>query len=139
MRKVDIKTLLPQREPFLFVDELLSAGMDEIVGMMKYDETFPYYLSCSRQRKIVPGVILIESLVQCGGAGVTKLGIIEKALWGLASLEKVQFHGVVELNSTVKMVVKNLKISNRILKQTGVSFCEGETILEATWFCLQFK
>ncbi|MDF2502442.1 MAG: Beta-hydroxyacyl-(acyl-carrier-protein) dehydratase FabA/FabZ [Anaerosporomusa subterranea] len=139
MRKVDIESLLPQREPFLFVDELLSAGMDEIVGMMKYDETFPYYLSCSRQRKIVPGVILIESLVQCGGAGVTHLGITEKALWGLASLEKVQFRGVVEPNTTVKMVVKNLKISNKVLKQTGVSLREGEAILQATWFCLRFK
>jgi len=133
MQKTDIKALLPQREPFLFVDELLSAGMDEIVGMMKYDESFPYYLDCSPHQKIVPGVILIESLVQCGGAGVTKLGIIEKALWGLASLEKVRFHGVVEANSTVKVVVKNLKNARWSLKHEGVSSIEGKIIHGPTW------
>lgn len=137
MRKADIKELLPQRDPFLFVDELLSADMNEIIGLMTYDDTFLYYRDCSPQLRIVPGTILIESLVQCGGAGVTKLGITEKALWGLASLERVQFFGVVEPNSTVRMVVQNVKLSNRLIKQTGVSFCEDKAILKATWFCLR--
>jgi 3-hydroxyacyl-[acyl-carrier-protein] dehydratase len=138
MRKADIESLLPQREPFLFVDELLSADRNEIIGMMTYDETFLYYRDCSPQLRIVPGTILIESLVQCGGAGATKLGAAENALWGLASLEAVRFFCVVEPNSTVRMVVQNLKLSNRLIKQTGISFCEDKAILKATWFCLRF-
>jgi 3-hydroxyacyl-[acyl-carrier-protein] dehydratase len=138
MLEADIKTLLPQREPFLFVDALLSADKGEIIGLKNYDESFPYYISCSVERKIVPGVILLESLVQCGGAGITHLGFTEQALWGLASIEKVQFHGVVTMNTTVKMVVRNLKISSKIVKQTGVSFCEERVVLKATWFCLRF-
>ena len=122
----------------MFVDELLFADKGEIIGVKTYDESFPYYLTCSQQRKIVPSVILIESLVQCGGAGVTKLGIVEKGLWGLASIEKAQFRDVVEPNATVRMVVKNLKISTKILKQTGVSFCAERAILKASWFCLRF-
>ena len=135
----DIKSLLPQREPFLFVKELLSADREKTVGLMTYDEAFPYYLTWSPQRKMVPEAILIESLVQCGGAGIMRLGLTEKALWGLAALEKVQVFGMVKPNATVKLVVRNLKISNRLLKQSGVCFCEDVPVLEARWLCLQFR
>ena len=132
-----IEALLPQRHPFLFVDEILSATIDEIIGIKTYDNTFLFYQGHYPNKKIVPGVILIESIVQCGGAGVTQIGILEKVSWGLASLENVQFFHCVELGSTVKMVVKTLKVSNKLLKQTGTAFCGGHAILEATWLCLR--
>lgn len=139
MNPDDIKDLLPQREPFLFVKEILAADREKTVGLMTYDAAFPYYLTWSPQRKIVPEAILIESLVQCGGAGIVRLGLTEKALWGLASLEKVQIFGVVKPNSTVKLVVQNVKISNRLLKQSGVCFYEDSPVLQASWLCLRFR
>ena len=117
-----IETLLPQRYPFLFVDEIKSATIDEIIGFKTYDNTFLYYHEPCPDQKIVSNVILVESIVQCGGAGVAQIGIFEKVLWVLASLEDVQFFGCVEPHSTVKMVVKNIKISKKILKQTGTAF-----------------
>jgi len=134
-----IETLLPQRDPFLFVDEIISATTDEIIGSKTYDNSFLYYQGHYPDEKIVPNVILIESMVQCGGAGVTKMGLFEKVLWGLASIEHVRFFHCVECCSTVKIIVKTIKISNKILKQTGTSFCGGHVILEATWLCLRFK
>lgn len=136
--EANIQALLPQREPFLFVSELLYADKDEIIGTMIYGEAFPYYLPCSPLRKIVPGVILIESIVQCGGAGVSKAGIFGNIPWGLAAIEKAVFRGVVEPNTTIKMVVKNLKVSSKILKQSGVSYYKEKAILKASWFCLPF-
>ena len=136
---ISIETLLPQRYPFLFVDEIISATIDEIIGTKTYDNSFLYYQGYLSEQKIVPNVILIESMVQCGGAGVTQLGIFEKVLWVLASIEHAQFFHSVEAYSTVKMIVKTIKISNKILKQTGTAFCGGHVILEATWLCLRFK
>lgn len=132
-----IEQLLPQRYPFLFVDEILSADSSETVGIQTYDKSFLFYQTNGSEGKIVPSVILIESIVQCGGAGVTQAGIFQKASWGLASLENVQFWGVVESSAMVKMVVKNLKVSNKVLKQTGTAFCGGHRVLEATWLCLR--
>lgn len=133
----DIETLLPQRCPFLFVDEIIFADRDEIIGIKTYDTTFLYFQEYFPDQKIVPNSILIESIVQCGGAGLNKIGLFDKSLWGLASIENVRFFDFVEPNTMVKMVVKNLKVSNKVLKQTGTVFCEGETILEATWMCLK--
>ena len=39
--EANIQALLPQREPFLFVSELLYADKDEIIGTMTYGEAFP--------------------------------------------------------------------------------------------------
>ena len=132
-----IETLLPQRDPFLFVDEIISATMDEIIGIQTYDNLFLYYQEYFPTEKRVPSVILIESIVQCGGAGVNQMDLFAKVLWVLASVEKVQFFRGVEAGSTVRMVVKTIKISNKLLKQTGKAFCEGHVILEATWLCIK--
>lgn len=133
----DIETLLPQRYPFLFVDEIISADKNEIIGTKIYDTSFLYFQQHFPDHKIVPSSILIESIIQCGGAGITKIGLTKNAIWGLASIENVHFLGIVEPNTLVKMVVKNLKLSHKIIKQTGSAFCEGKTILEATWMCLK--
>lgn len=139
MRSREIELLLPQRDPFLFVDELIAVSTREITGTMTYDQKYPYYQEHCPKQMIVPVVLLIESLVQCGGAGVNKLGVTDRALWALASLEKVRVFGVVEPDSTVTMVVQNEKLSGRMIKQSGESFCNGRSILKATWFCLRLK
>jgi len=133
----DIEILLPQRYPFLFVDEIISADRNEIIGTKIYDTSFLFFQEYFSNRKIVPNTILLESIVQCGGAGVNQIGLFEKSLWGIASIEKVHFLNVVEPNTLVKMIVRNLKVSNKIIKQTGIAFCEEKAILEATWMCLR--
>lgn len=134
----DIYALLPQRPPFLFVDALLAVDMQQIVGIKTYDESFPFYQG-GALHQTVPEPILIESIVQCGGAGLTQLGLTGNTHWGLAAVERARFRGSVVSNSTVKMIVHNLKISQKVLKQTGVSFCDDKVIFKATWFCLRLR
>ncbi|MBU2701810.1 3-hydroxyacyl-[acyl-carrier-protein] dehydratase [Sporomusaceae bacterium BoRhaA] len=133
----DIKTLLPQRAPFLFVDKIISATPEEILGIKTYDSTFLFYQEYFSKQKIIPNMLLVESLVQCGGAGITRLGLFKNVLWGLAAVENVRFFDFIEPNATVTMTVKNLKISQIALKQTGVAFYQDKAILEATWLCLR--
>ena len=137
MTDMDIKLLLPQREPFLFVDRLLSTDQNKIIGVKTYDSRFPYYLVCLSGQRTVPGTILVESLVQCGGAGIAQAA--GKDLWGLTALNKVRLRGSVRPDSTVIMAVKSLTLSSKIIRQSGVSYCEGKIILEATWSCLRFR
>ena len=133
----NMEHLLPQRYPFLFVDQLLSADKDTITGTKIYDTSFLYFQEYVPGKKIVPGSILIESIVQCGGAGLNAITLFKRSLWGLASLETVRFFDFVEANTLVTMVVKNLKLTDKIVKQSGTASCEGKNILEATWLCLR--
>lgn len=135
----EIKTLLPQREPFLFVDALLSADRNQIIGIKKYEQGFPFCRDISPGRAVVPETILVESLVQCGGAGLASMGLTGQSLWGLATLEKVRWQAVVEPPATVTMHISTLKISARILRQSGTGFCDGNPVLTATWCCLKLR
>lgn len=133
----EVESLIPHRAPFLLVDEIVSADEEEIIGVKTYDDSFIFSKGLFPERNMVPGVILVESLGQCGGAGIKKMGICGDALYGFASMENVRFLGKVEVGKTVKMIVRNLKISSRAIKQSGVAYCDGKPVAKATWMCLR--
>jgi 3-hydroxyacyl-[acyl-carrier-protein] dehydratase len=133
----EIESLLPHRAPFLFVDEIISANMETIVGIKTFDEVSVIQGNLS-DPNCVPGTLLIESMCQCGGAGARKL--FEKAgMFGLANVESAAFHLKVAIGKTVKMVVKNIRLSERIIKQSGIAYVDETPVAEASWTCIRFK
>lgn len=131
----DIKELIPHRDPFLFVDEIISAEREEIIGIKTFDESFYYFQENCNKEKVVPNTIIVESMGQCGGAGIKQLGLGGDSLYGFAIMENIRFYDNAKLGDTVKMVVKNLNITNRAIKQSAAAYCEGKVIAEATWMC----
>lgn len=131
----EIESLIPHRYPFLFVDEITNVNKDEITGVKTFDESFVFFQENHTKEKIVPNMILIEAMAQCGGAGVKKLNNDDDELYGLASIENAKFFSTVEVGSTIEMIVKNIKISNRVIKQSGTVYCKDKIAVEATWMC----
>ncbi|MHC1685172.1 MAG: 3-hydroxyacyl-ACP dehydratase FabZ family protein [Clostridiaceae bacterium] len=131
----DIKELIPHRDPFLFVDEIISVEKEEIVGIKTYDESFYYFQENNNKEKTVPNTIIVESMGQCGGAGIKQLGIGGDSLYGFAIMEDIRFYDNAKFGDTVKMVVKNLNITTRAIKQSAIAYCNDKIIAEATWMC----
>jgi 3-hydroxyacyl-[acyl-carrier-protein] dehydratase len=131
----DIKTLLPHREPFLFVDRIEKAEQDEVVGYKLFKENEFFFRGHFPQYPVVPGVILIETMAQCGGAGA-KIISGNTGIFFLAALEKAKFRRQVRPGEEVRMVIKNLRITKIMVRQAGKAYVGEELAAEAQWLCL---
>ncbi|NOY09909.1 MAG: beta-hydroxyacyl-ACP dehydratase [Spirochaetes bacterium] len=135
----DIKELLPHRKPFLFVDRIEKADEKEIVGYKIFSNDEFFFQGHFPGYPLVPGVILIESLAQCGGAGISNLGVLDDSLIFLASVTKAKFRKQVRPGDEIRMVITNKRISKAMLRQSGIAYVNGEIAAEAEWLCLVGK
>lgn len=132
--ETEIEKLIPHRFPFVFVDKIISANEKEIIGIKSFDHSNEIATDSFPDYNFISGMILVESMAQCGGAGVKKAGLAE-GLFGLASIDNVTFFKGVTYNEEIKYVIKNLRVSNRLIKQSGMAYAKNEPVFEATWLC----
>jgi 3-hydroxyacyl-[acyl-carrier-protein] dehydratase len=136
----EIEALLPHRAPFLFVDEIVSADSGKIAARHVFTEKEFFFAGHFPQYPVVPGVILIETMAQAGGAGLRKTGALgDGALFFLATVDKAKFRRQVRPGEEVRLEITNLRVSPRMLKQAGKAFAGGELAAEAEWMCLVGK
>lgn len=132
-----IEDLIPHRAPFLFVEEILSISNEEIVGVMTFNDKDNALLKGSFPGfDFIPGTIILESMAQCGGAGVRLLGVAE-GVFALAHIETAQFYKGVHYNEQKKYVIKNVRLSAKMVKQEGRAYVNDELILEAAWLSIK--
>jgi len=135
--KNEMENLLPHREPFLFVDEILQADNEEIIASHIFTDKEFFFKGHFPEYPVVPGVILVETMAQAGGAGLRKIGVLSgDSLFFLASIDKVKFRRQVLPNEKVRLEIENLRVSSKMIKQAGKAFVEGELAAEAEWLCL---
>jgi 3-hydroxyacyl-[acyl-carrier-protein] dehydratase len=133
----EIENLLPHREPFLFVDEIVQADEHKITAKHTFTEKEFFFKGHFPEYPVVPGVILIETMAQAGGAGLRKLGVLGgDALFFLASVDKVKFRRQVRPGEEVRSEVENLRVSPHMIKQSGKAFVGDELAAEAEWMCM---
>ena len=133
---IDVTELLPHRKPFLFVDRIEKAEPEEIIGYKRFGADEFFFAGHFPDYPVVPGVVLIETMAQCGGAGARLLSGSEDALFFLATVSKAKFKRQVRPNEEVKMVIENLRLSEKMIKQKGMAFVGDEIAAEAEWLCI---
>jgi len=133
----EIEKLLPHRDPFLFVDDLIEISQEKIIAKHLFTEKEFFFPGHFPQYPVVPGVILIETMAQSGGAGLRKLGILgDDALFFLATIDKVKFRRQVRPGDELRSEIVNLRVSPRMIKQQGKAYVGNELAAEAEWMCL---
>ncbi len=109
----EIVDLLPQKEPFRFVDEILEVSNRHIVACYTFPPDLEFYRGHFPDNPVTPGVILLECIAQ---VGVVALGIYLVALeGGLEAVDSrlslfvdadVDFSGVVRPGDRVTVSAK---------------------------------
>jgi 3-hydroxyacyl-[acyl-carrier-protein] dehydratase len=133
----EIESLLPHRKPFLFVDEIVSVDDEKIVAKHTFTPDEFFFQGHFPQYPVVPGVILVETMAQSGGAGLRKAGKLgDGSLFFLASVDKVKFRRQVRPGDEVRCEITNLRIASRSIKQSGKAYVGDELAAEAEWMCI---
>ena len=74
MNQEQIKEIIPHREPFLLVDEVLEMEAGKSITAVKYVREDEYYFQGHfPERKVMPGVLEVEALAQAGAIAVLSL------------------------------------------------------------------
>ncbi len=137
MADYDIKKLIPHRDPFLFVDRLGEVTKEKVVGYRIYKDSEPFFRGHFPDYPVVPGVILVETMAQCGGAGTrAQMEGGDDVLFFLASIDKVKFRRQVRPNDEVRFEITVMRASPRMIKQSGIAYVGDEVAAEAEWLCL---
>jgi 3-hydroxyacyl-[acyl-carrier-protein] dehydratase len=133
----EIEELLPHREPFLFIDEIISADKEKIVARHVFTEKEFFFRGHFPGSPVVPGVILVETMAQAGGAGLRKTGVLGgDSLFFLGTIDKAKFRRQVRPGDEVRLEIENLRVSGKMIKQAGKAFVGDEVAAEAEWMCL---
>ena len=85
----------------------------------------------------MPGVLLVECLAQCGGAGIAAQSDGAGSILFLASIEKAKFRRQVRPGDEVRLEVATTRNSPAMIRQSGKAFVGEELAAEATWLCLR--
>ena len=129
----EIKSLLPHREPFLFVDkcEIIEVGIKG-VGYRKFLPNEFFFKGHFPKLPIVPGVILIEALAQTAGIVVSKVFDNEKEKSVLfMSVSNAKFRKPVLPNEDISFEVEKLSNVKSVYKFYGLAKNNSTKVCEA--------
>ena len=137
INKNKIRELIPQREPFLFLDELINiVKLERATGIKTFTDNEDFFKGHFPGHPVVPGVILIEMMAQTAAALIAysiREETFDKIVY-LMNIEKTKFRKPVFPNQKVFARVESLRSKGRVWRFFGELYNESENILaEATW------
>lgn len=110
LNKEEIKKIIPQREPFLMIDEIEEYKPGEsAIGYKNVDESEWYFKGHFPGNPIMPGVLIAESLAQTGAIAILSMeeNKGKNALFG--GIDKMKFKKMVTPGDRLKLEVKIIK------------------------------
>lgn len=129
-----LERYLPHRDPFLFVDDVtVLRGGQLFVGHRVFRDGDFFFAGHFPGNPVVPGVILLEAMAQCGGAGLVKAGTFpEGSGFALMSFERARFHRPVRPGEQVDFDIEVEKTRRSVVRLGMRCSVDGELAAEAT-------
>lgn len=132
---IRIRELLPHRYPMQLVDKVIEMGATSIVGIKNVTSNEPFFQGHFPQEPVMPGVLQIEAMAQCGGLLVLNT-VDEPERWStyFLKIDDVKFRQKVVPGDTLIFKVELLApVRHGISSMKGYMFVGDHVVSEATF------
>ena len=130
-----IRELLPHRYPMQLVDKVIELGANSIVGVKNITSNEPFFQGHFPQEPVMPGVLQIEAMAQCGGLLVLNT-LEEPERWStyFMKIDNVKFRQKVVPGDTLLFKVDLLApVRHGVSSMKGYVFVGDHIVSEATF------
>ena len=135
MDNIRIRELLPHRYPMQLVDKVIAMGATTIVGVKNITANEPFFQGHFPQEPVMPGVLQIGAMAQCGGLLVLSQ-VEEPERWStyFLKIDNVKFRQKVIPGDTLLFRVELLSpVRHGISSMQGYMFVGDNVVAEATF------
>lgn len=129
LNKEEIEKIIPQRDPFLMIDEVENFIPGESAIAYKYVKKEEWYFKGHFPgNPIMPGVLITESLAQTGAVAILSLEENKGKNALFAGIDKMKFKKQVIPGDTLKLEVKIIKRKGPIGIGEAIATSDGKIV-----------
>ena len=137
INKIEIKKLLPHREPMLLIDELIEIKkLESATGIVNVKKDSFFVKGHFPDQPVMPGVLIVEAFGQTAAA-LTAHGIdkstYENKLVFLMGIERARFRNPVIPDCKLYLKIQAIRSHGRVWKYQGQAFVDNKLMADAIW------
>lgn len=129
----EIRQVLPHREPFLLVDEVVElVPRQRLVALKNVQASEPYFAGHFPGAPVMPGVLIVEALAQAGALLLLReVPERDSKLVFFAGIDRARFRQPVFPGDTLRLEVEVLSWANTRSKMAGKAYVGERLVAEA--------
>lgn len=131
----EIKKILPHRYPFLLVDRIEEIketdGKITIIGTKCVSANEPYFQGHFPEFQVMPGVLVLEALAQCGAVQVLSMEEYRGRLVFFAGANRVRWRGTVVPGDVLRLEVTQTAIRRGIGTGSAKAYVGDKVVCQA--------
>jgi 3-hydroxyacyl-[acyl-carrier-protein] dehydratase len=127
----DIKKVLPHREPFLLIDEILKVEVGKsATAVWHVREDYDIFRGHFPGNPVLPGVLMVEALAQTGAYAILLDEKFRGKLALFGGIDGVKFRGLVRPGDDLVLEAELTRISSFGGKAQARASVDGKTVCE---------